>query len=76
MNTDNKKFVRRAYGKSELALMYFPYSTPHCAVNHLMSWLNRCQPLSEQLMATGYTKSAKYFTPRQVEIIVGFIGEP
>lgn len=76
MNKDNQNFVRRTYGKSELALMYFPYSTQHCAVNHLMAWIKRCQPLCEQLAATGYKYTAKYFTPRQVEIIVGFLGEP
>lgn len=66
----------RAYSKSELALLYFPYSSPHTAVNHLMSWIARCAPLAEELRRTGYKKTSKMFTPRQVAAIVAQLGEP
>ena len=66
-----KDFIIRAYTKKELALCYFPNSNPRTAVNHLMSWINRCTTLWEQLQDT-----SKAFTPRQVKAIVEQLGEP
>ena len=56
--------------------MYFPYSSPRVAENHLMAWIKRCQPIKQQLMGTGYQNTSKGFTPRQVKIIVEHLGEP
>lgn len=69
-------FVIRAYTKKELALMYFPDSSPRTAVNHLMNWIRRCTPLWQQLQGTGYEPTSKLFTPRQVRAIVEQLGEP
>ncbi len=70
------EFKIRQYTKKELALMYFPESTPRTAVNHLMAWIYRCAPLWAQLQQTGYHKNSKGFTPRQVRAIVEELGEP
>ena len=73
MNT----FKPRALGKSELAMLYFPQTeSAHTAVNHLMSWINRNPELLEALRLTGYRKQAKYFSPKEVALIVDFLGEP
>ena len=69
-------FIIRAYTKKELALMYFPDSSPRTAVSHLMSWIHRCTPLWELLQATDYEPTCKTFTPRQVKAIVEQLGEP
>ena len=69
-------FVIRTYTKKELALCYFPDSRPHTAVNHLMSWIQRCTPLWEQLQQMGYISTCKLFTPRQIRAIVEHLGEP
>ena len=69
-------FKLRAYTKKELALMYFPDSNPRTAVNHLMAWIRRCNPLSQQLQQMGYNTTCKAFTPRQVKAIVEQLGEP
>ena len=70
-------FTIRAYGKSELAMLYFPTTgNPHTAVNHLMSWVNRCTELKEALKRGGYTKTAKYFTPKEVALITEYLGSP
>ena len=69
-------FIIRTYTKKELALMYFPESTPRTAVNHLMAWIYRCTPLLAQLETAGYEKSTKGFTPRQTRLIVEYLGEP
>lgn len=71
------EFKVKAYGKSELALLYFPdASSAHTAVNHLMSWIRRNPQLMEQLAGMGYRKSAKFFTPKEVKLIVEYLGEP
>ncbi len=70
------KFAIRAYTKKELALMYFPESSPRTAVNHLMAWVHRCSQLQRQLQETGYETTSKAFTPRQVRAIVEQLGEP
>ena len=71
-----ENFIIRAYTKKELALRYFPDSDPRTAVNHLMNWINRCTSLLAQLHEAGYEKRAKAFTPRQVRLIIDFLGEP
>lgn len=70
-------FKIKAYGKSELALRYFPgANSSHTAVNHLMSWIRRSPELTTELEKMGYKKSAKYFTPKEVALVVEFLGEP
>jgi len=69
-------FIIRAYTKKELALMYFPDSTPRTAVSHLMGWIRRCTQLWELLQETGYEANCKTFTPRQVRAIIEQLGEP
>lgn len=69
-------FEVRPYTKKELALMYFPNSLPHTAVNHLMAWVTRNETLWSRLNDLGYQKTSKWFTARQVELIVEFLGEP
>ena len=69
-------FTIRAYTKKELALMYFPDSSPRTAVSHLMSWIRRCTQLCQQLQEMGYETTCKTFTPRQVKAIVEQLGEP
>lgn len=71
-----EEFKIRTYTKKELSLMYFPDSTPRTAVSHLMAWINRCTPLREQLLAMGYRKTDKAFSPRQVRTIIDLLGEP
>ena len=72
----DKDFTIRAYTKKELALLYFPDSSPRTAVNHLMSWIRNCKALWQQLLDTGYYVNSKAFTPRQVKAIVEQLGEP
>lgn len=69
-------FIIRSYTKKELALMYFPDSSPRTAVNHLMAWVRRCPALWQQLADMGYQPTCKAFTPRQVRAITEMLGEP
>ena len=72
--TDN--FTIRAYTKKELALMYFPDSTPRVAVNHLMATIRSNDMLWDELQSTGYKTASKTFTPRQVNAIFEWLGAP
>ena len=74
---DNGTFPIRAYAKQELAIAYFPTaSSSRVAVNHLMAWVKGCAPLWQGLQEIGYKKNAKYFTSREVRLIILHLGEP
>ena len=65
-----------ACAKKELALMYFPESSPHAAVKPLRAWLTRGEDLMASLRRAGYDHRAKHFTPRQTALIVRYLGMP
>lgn len=65
-----------AYSKKELALMFFPDSTPETAVKHLMALIRRCDMLWDELQEMGYYSKSKTFTPRQVRAIYEWLGAP
>ena len=69
-------FVIRAYTKKELALLYFPCSTPGTAVKHLGAMIRRCDMLWDELQGMGYYSRRKTFTPREVRAIVDWLGAP
>jgi hypothetical protein len=69
-------FTIRAYTKKELALLYFPDSTPGTAVKHLMVTIRRNDMLWDELQAMGYYNRRKTFTPREVRAIVDWLGAP
>lgn len=62
--------------KSRLAGLYFPESSQAVATNRLMRWVHGCRPLMAELEATGYSRSQKWLTVRQVALIVAHLGEP
>ena len=70
-------FIIRTYTKKELALMYFPEaSSAKVAVNHLRAWIYRCKPLYKEMQEAHYVRNSKVFTPRQVRLIIDYLGEP
>lgn len=62
--------------KQELAQLYAPDLTPHAAVNRLTRWIAYNPKLSDALLRTGYRKTLRRLSPRQVELIVRHLGEP
>lgn len=62
--------------KSELALLYFPEAMPAVGTNRLMRWVHGCPPLMEELETTGYRRSQKLLTSRQVSLITRHLGNP
>jgi hypothetical protein len=71
-----KGFVLRSYGYGELALLYFPHSTKKSATTQLRRWIRRSDELLRMLKQVGFAERQRILTPRQVEVVVQFVGEP
>ena len=71
-----EQFKIRSYSKKELALKFFPDSTPETAVKHLMSLVRRNDMLWDELQSMGYNKRRKTFTPREIKAIFDWLGAP
>lgn len=67
----DETFIIRAYGKSELAMMYFPDLTKETAIRKLRLWLS-VNPRLRKLIS----KKLRSYTPKQVRLIVEELGEP
>ena len=72
----NTEFTIKSYPKSELALLYFPESEAHVALNHLNAWIRRCQPLQQALVSCHQSRHAKFYSAQAVRHIIHFLGEP
>lgn len=72
-----ENFKIKTYGKSELALLYFPEArTAVGALRSLNFWINGNKRLQEKLRNCGMPNTAKNYTPREVALIVEYLGEP
>lgn len=69
-------FTIKTYGLQELALFYFPNSTPSSASCQLKKWINRSESLLIKLKERGYHNGQKLLTPKQVSAIIEHFGEP
>ena len=77
MTMNDMTFRVRPYSKRELAKMYFPDTAQaETAVANLRNLMRRNNDMMCELAAAGCTPRAKVFTPRQVAIIVRYLGEP
>ena len=70
------EFEIRTYGFGELAQLYFPNNTGSSASITFGLWIHKCQELVSVLKETGWKKRQKYFTPRQVKILVRHFDPP
>lgn len=71
-----EKFKVRAFGYGELAQIYFPQITKQSATVQFRRWIRINEDLQKELKASGFKRFQKLLTPKQVEIIIKFIGEP
>jgi hypothetical protein len=70
-------FRIRPYSKRELARLYFPdTANDESAVANLRNLIRRVNGLGEELKEAGYKPYDKIFTPKQVGILVHYLGEP
>jgi hypothetical protein len=66
----------RAYSKQELAQCYFPNCPVEVAQQHLRRWIRNCKALVRELESTGMQKKCRMYTPKQVKVIMEYLGEP
>lgn len=60
----------------EMALMYFPNSTPDSARRQLSRWIQKNTQLQAELVGAGFYRGQRVLTPRQAGIIIYWLGEP
>jgi len=65
-------FEIRTYGRTELAQLYCPDLCPESAYRKLKHWID----LRAGLSALGLSPRSRSYTPAQVSLIVGALGEP
>ena len=70
------QFKIRSYAYSELAMLYFPNNTKKSASVQLRRWIISDYNLKTDLENSGLKKWQKLLTPKQVGIIINYIGEP
>ena len=73
---EEKTNYSRVWAFYELALCYFPESTPKVASERLTRWIRLSGTLKEKLIALDWKPGQKLLTPRQAMCIVGHLGEP
>lgn len=74
--TDENPFQSKAFTKVELAILYNPTSCVTVALKTLSRWIKENEQLSAELDAICYNKYRRTFTPKEVAIIVRYLGEP
>ena len=67
----DETFIIRAYGKSELAMMYFPDLSKETAMKKLRFWLS-VNPRLRHLV----NRNFRNFTTKEVRLIIEERGEP
>ena len=72
----DKPFEVRTYGRTELALLYYPNLKSESAWRALRHELELCKDLARALRKEGYTPAQRRFTPRQVRTITQHLGTP
>ncbi|WP_321330766.1 DUF4248 domain-containing protein [uncultured Bacteroides sp.] len=73
---EDEKFAVRSYSKSDLAHLYNPNMPLISAMRKLRCWIQRNEDLYEKLYCGKEGKNDHYYTRRQVELIVTYLGEP
>ena len=69
-------FKIRTFGRTELAQLYCPELCPQAAFRKLNQWIDLYPNLREELLASGLSPKSRTYTPAQVGLIVGALGEP
>lgn len=69
-------FCVRSYTKVELSMLYNPELCVTLALKALSRWIRANSKLLEELDAVGYNKYRRTFTPKEVAIIIRYLGEP
>ncbi len=67
---------RRAYKKSEIALLFYPGLSVHGALTKLRREILASPALYNRLLECGYQTHSFYFSMKQVDLIFEYFGQP
>lgn len=73
---DRQILMEYPLNKGELAQMYSPHVCRKSALRLLNSYIHRAKGLLSALEEAGYSHHAWHFTPRQLELVLMYLGEP
>lgn len=73
---DERNFQLRTYSKVELAHLYNPDQCITVALQTLSRWIKMNPLLIAELDDVQYNKYRRTFTPKEVGIIIKYLGEP
>lgn len=76
MNSKEYSFLIRTYTKAELAHLYNPNVCLKVALQILRRWIIFNGSLLHELEQEGYRTRNRILSPRQVETIIRYLGEP
>ncbi len=62
--------------KRELAALYSPNVCPKSAMRLMNAYIHRAKGLLPALEAVGYSHHARHFTPKQLALVLEYLGEP
>lgn len=62
--------------KQDLAMAYFPDHSKESASKRFAHEIHSNKPLLDALRPTGYRPAQKRLSPRQLQILFSFLGEP
>lgn len=71
-----RQFEIKTVGFNELAQLYFPHISKSSASRMFSKWIHDCPALIEKLKETDWKKRSKYFTPKQVKVLVEHFDPP
>lgn len=66
----------KLYEKAELAMLYFPHSSPKAAQNRLARWIKNIPELYVALQRCNVKKYSKFYSRQQVDLIFHYLDEP
>ena len=76
----DKKVIQRVgdypQSKGDLAQLYSKHVCRKSALRLLNSYIHRADGLLAELEKTGYSHHARHFTPRQLALVLAYLGEP
>lgn len=73
---EERKWKNRSFTWMELGMLYSPTLTPAAASRRLKAWVMANGGLIRCLTKTGWNRTQRILTPRQVGCIVEVLGEP
>lgn len=73
---EETSFKVRSYSKVELAMLYNPEQCVTVALKTLSRWVQANPDLRKELENMNYNKYRRSFTPKEVHVIVRYLGAP